>query len=68
MPGMATGLPFFRKKQSLTSLASERPQNLQSVYAIVRENVAYVLEHLTAMEHSFYGPQGSLETEVSARG
>ncbi|XP_076439733.1 uncharacterized protein LOC143279549 [Babylonia areolata] len=64
MPGMATGLPFYRKRQSLDSLAGERPQSLQSVYAIVRNNVAHVLEHVTMMEHSFYGPEGSLETEV----
>ncbi|KAL8592152.1 hypothetical protein ACOMHN_033523 [Nucella lapillus] len=64
MPGMATGLPFYRKRQSLESLANERPQNLQSVYSIVRENIAYVLNHLTMMEHSFYGLGGSLETEA----
>ncbi|KAK7110635.1 hypothetical protein V1264_014475 [Littorina saxatilis] len=64
MPALATGLPFYRKKQSLESLSSERPQNLQSVYTIVRENVAHVLEHVTMLEHAFYGPGGSLDTEV----
>ena len=62
---MATGLPFYRKKQSLDSLANERPQNLQSVYNIVRENLALVQEHVAMLEHAYYGPGGSLDTEVS---
>ena len=67
MPALATGLPFYRKKQSLDSLANERPQNLQSVYKIVRENLAHVQEHVAMLEHAFYGPGGSLDTEVSGR-
>nr|KAG5708350.1 hypothetical protein BaRGS_034381 [Batillaria attramentaria] len=64
MPLATAGLPFYRKKQSLESLVSERPQNLQSVYTIARENIAAVLEHVAMLEHAYYGPGGSLETEV----
>ncbi|GFO05290.1 hypothetical protein PoB_003179500 [Plakobranchus ocellatus] len=60
----ATSLHFYRKRQTFEALAGERPQNLNSVYTVVREVLATLEERTQNLEASFYGPGGSPETEV----
>ncbi|XP_005098259.1 uncharacterized protein LOC101863343 [Aplysia californica] len=60
----ATALNFYRKRQTFELLSQERPQNLSSVYHVVREVVASIEERLVNLETSFYGPGGGPDTEV----
>ncbi|XP_046347125.2 uncharacterized protein LOC124127798 [Haliotis rufescens] len=60
----ATGLQFFRKRQSLANLEFERPQSLSSVYEAVKQAALGIEERLSMLEMSFYGPGKHIEEEV----
>ena len=60
----ATGLQFYRKRQSLDCLALERPQNLAAVYDIVKDSIQGIEMRLQMLITSFYGQGKTVENEV----
>lgn len=62
-----TALKFYRKKQTLESLKSERPQSLETFYGIIKKSTGYVEKYLIGLETEFYGPSKTCRDEIKLR-
>ncbi|XP_050419080.2 reticulocyte-binding protein homolog 1 [Patella vulgata] len=59
-----TALEFYRKRQTVESLATERPQSLKSVYDIINSSIAGLEERLDMLMTSYYGSDETLDNQL----
>ncbi|ESO86259.1 hypothetical protein LOTGIDRAFT_235493 [Lottia gigantea] len=59
-----TALEFYRKRQTIESLATERPQSLKSVYDIINNAVERLEEKVEMLMTSYYGADETLDAQM----
>jgi hypothetical protein len=60
----ATGLQFYRKKQTIDQLALERPQSLPIFRSCVLKALVAVDRRIDLLQQSYYGPENDIEQEI----
>lgn len=60
----ATGLQFYRKKQTFDQLALERPQSLPIFRACVSKALVAIERRIDLLQQSYYGPEVDIEQEI----
>ncbi|XP_053373052.1 uncharacterized protein LOC123530850 [Mercenaria mercenaria] len=60
----ATGLQFYRKRQTIDQLALERPQSLPIFRTCVLKALVAVDRRIDLLQQSYYGPENDIEQEI----
>lgn len=61
----ATGLQFYRKRQTIDQLALERPQSLQIFRECVAKALIAIERRIELLQQSYYGPENNIEQEIN---
>ena len=60
----ATGLQFYRKRQTIDHLTLERPQSLQTFRECVTNALVVIETRIELLQQSYYGPNIDIEYEI----
>ncbi|KAL4221914.1 hypothetical protein ACF0H5_017966 [Mactra antiquata] len=60
----ATGLNFYRRKQTIDHLALERPQSLQTFRECVAKGLVNIDRKIDLLQQSYYGPDIEIDLEI----